>query len=100
MNEEQDKRSAEKAEGTILKSRGRKLEITGLGVVASLVVSFWSLVSDGTLPLSEYLVFLCLMLISAGAMVWRIVKLSPDEGAEDVQERLQPGVYRVSFREQ
>jgi hypothetical protein len=97
VNTDQDKSDVEKDERAILKSRGRSLEITGLGVVACLVVSFWSLVRDGTLPLSEYLVFLSLMLVSAGAMVWRIVKLSPED-AED-QERLQPGVYRVSFRE-
>lgn len=98
MNDDQNNDGATKDESTILKSRRRSLEITGLGVVASLVVSFWSLVSDGTLPLSQYLVFLSLMLVSAGAMVWRIVRLSPDEGVEE--KRLEPGVYRVSFRGQ
>jgi hypothetical protein len=94
MDQKDENCDAQK-EGAILKSRGRRLEVTGLGVVASLVVAFWSLVTDGTLGLSQYLVFLSLMLISAGAMVWRIVKLAPHE--EDEEKRLEPGVYRVSF---
>jgi len=55
------------------------------------------LVSDGTLPISQYLVFVSFLLVSAGAMVWRIWKLAPD-GLTIVEKRLEPGVYRVSFR--
>jgi hypothetical protein len=95
VNEEKEASGAEKTDASpILKSRGRSLEITGLGVIASLILSFWSLVSDGTLPFSQYLVFVCFLLVSAAAMVWRIWKLSP--GSKKA-EQLEPGIYRVSF---
>jgi hypothetical protein len=54
-------------------------------------------VGDGTIQFSQYLVFLVFMLISAAGMVWRIWKLGPRAQAVPA-ERLQPGVYRVSFR--
>ena len=95
MDERQDIGKSEKSESAVLKSRGHSLEVTGLGVVASLIVSFWSLVSDGTLPLSQYLVFVSFLLVSAAAMVWRIWKLSPN--GEKASKGLEPGVYRVSF---
>jgi len=100
MSEERENRGSdtnENGKGAILKSHGRSLEITGLGVVASLALAFWSLVSDGTLLLSQYLVFLSFLSISAGGMVWRILKLTPD-GRSIAEKRLKPGVYRVSFR--
>ena len=101
MNEEQDRNQESDPEANgrsaLLKSRGRSLEITGLGIIVSLVVAFWSLVGDGTIQFSQYLVFLACMLISAAGMVWRILKLTPQNRAVPV-ERLQPGIYRVSFR--
>lgn len=101
LNEEQDRNQESDPEANgrsaLLKSRGRSLEITGLGIIVSLVVAFWSLVGDGTIQFSQYLVFLACMLISAAGMVWRILKLTPQNRAVPV-ERLQPGIYRVSFR--
>ncbi len=79
-----------------LKSRGRELETTGLGVIASLIIAFWSLVGDGTLSISQYLVFVSLLLVSAAGMVWRIWKLSPRGELRPV--RLKSGrAYRVTF---
>jgi hypothetical protein len=100
-NEDQDRnqKSGPEANGrkSLLRSRGRSLEITGLGVIACFVVAFASLVGDGTIQLSQYLIFLAMMLISAGGMVWRIVRLTPRPQPIAV-ERLAPGAYRVSFR--
>lgn len=101
MNENQNKNqeSDSEADGrnALLKSRGRSLEIFGLGAIASLVLSFWSLVGDGTIEFSQYMVFVAFMLISAAGMVWRIWKLAPRAQVVPI-ERLQPGIYRVSFR--
>lgn len=99
LNEDQNKNheSDSEANGPLLKSRGRSLEITGLGIIISLVVAFGSLVGDGTIPLSQYLVFVSLMSISAAGMVWRIRKLTPQAQAIPA-DRLRPGAYRVSFR--
>jgi hypothetical protein len=100
VNEDGENRQESDAEWNgrngLLKSHGRWLEVKGLGFIAALIVAFWSLVSDGTLPLSQYLVFLSLMLVSAGGMVWRIWKLNPEKHTK-ASDRLQPGVYRVSF---
>lgn len=76
-------------------SGGRSLEVTGLGLIAALILAFWTLVSDGTLPLSQYLFFVAMLLISAAALVWRLRHLSP--AGEDSERRLPPGVYRVVF---
>lgn len=87
--------------GSTLNCHGRSLEILGMGVVVSLIISFGCLVSDGTLALDQYLVFLLLMLVCAGAIVWRIWNLVPDERTirgEDEDERLKPGGYRISFK--
>jgi hypothetical protein len=81
--------------GSPLKSTGRTLEITGLGIIASFILAFWSLVGDGTLRLSQYLVFVALLLISAGGMVWRLWKLGP--ARDGVARVLEPGAYRVTF---
>jgi hypothetical protein len=101
VEEDRDKNaksdSQANGENALLKSRGRSLEIVGLGAIASLILSFWSLVGDGTIQFSQYLVFVAFMLISAAGMVWRIWKLAPRAQAVPV-ERLQPGTYRVSFR--
>lgn len=94
-----EKGSNEKGKSAALKSCGRSLEITGLGVVASLIVSFGSLVMDGTLPLDQYLVFLSLMLVGAGALIWRIWNLVPDgRTIRKEDERVQPGEYRIVFK--
>ena len=76
-------------------SGGRTLEVTGLGLIVALILSFWTLVSDGTLPLPQYLVFVAMLLISAAALVWRLRHLSP--AGEDPERRLPPGAYRVVF---
>jgi hypothetical protein len=96
-NRESDQESDAGTHGrkALLKSQGRSLEVTGLGVVTSLAVAFGSLVGDGTMQLSQYLVFLSFMMISAAGMVWRIWRLRPQAIPA---ERLQAGVYRVSFR--
>jgi hypothetical protein len=69
--------SIEQATDVNLKPSERSLEVTGLGVIVSLIVAFWSVVQDGTLPLSQYLVFVAFLLVSAGGLVWRILKLAP-----------------------
>lgn len=68
----------------MLKSQGQSLEVTGLGVIAALIIAFWSLVGDGTLPLSQYLVFVAFMLVSASGLVWRI--LNPTSPRKDSGE--------------
>jgi hypothetical protein len=80
----------------LLRSKDGSAEILGLGVIASLIVAFWTLVADGTLPLSQYMVFVALLLVSAGAMVWRIWRLYPRDSAPG-ERKLPPGAYRVSF---
>lgn len=82
----------------MLKSCGRSTEVTGLGIIASLVIAFGTLVGDGTILFSQYVVFLALMAISAGGIVWRLCKLAPDGTVRRKEdERVQPGLYRVSF---
>jgi hypothetical protein len=85
--------------GSLPNCQGHSFEITGLGVVASLIISFGCLVSDGTLPLDQYLVFLLLMMVCAGAMVWRIWNLVPDgQMTRKEDRRLEPGEYRIEFK--
>jgi hypothetical protein len=85
-----------KAASAPTKSRGRSFEVTGLGIVAALIVAFWSLVSDGTIPFNQYLVFLSFMLVGAAGLVWRLFKLAPG-GRLKNEKTLRAGVYRVSF---
>lgn len=103
LNESGEKPELESSEvegrNGLLKSRGRSLEVTGLGIIVSLMVAFWSLASDGTIRLSEYLIFLSFLLISASAMIWRICTLAPNN-RKVAAARLQPGSYRVSFAQQ
>ena len=63
-------------------------------MIVSLVVAFWSLVGDGTIQLSQYLIFFSLMMISAAGMVWRIFRLTPQAATTD---KLQAGIHRVTF---
>jgi hypothetical protein len=69
--------SKKDATGAVLDSSGVSLEVTGLGMIASVIIAFWGFVGDGTLPLTTYLVFVAFLLVSAGGLVWRIVKLAP-----------------------
>jgi hypothetical protein len=99
QEKQQPKKTEKDSEKVLLKSRRRSLEVTGLGIVASLTVAFWRLASDGTIRISEYLIFVSFLLVSAGAMLWRIFRLAP-ETPKAAEERLQPGIYRVSFAQQ
>ncbi|HEY6491434.1 MAG TPA: hypothetical protein VIY99_20065 [Terracidiphilus sp.] len=84
-----------KANGTstAFKSHGSSLEVTGLGMIAALILAFGSLVTDGTLLFAQYLVFVAFLLVSAGGLAWRLCKLHSTDNAG----RVQPGVYRVTF---
>jgi hypothetical protein len=100
MNEDresvQEGDSKKKSQRALLKTCGREPEITGLGIIASLIIAFWTLVGDGTIPFSDYLVFVSLLLVSAAGMAWRIWKLGP--GGELRTVPLKPGqAYRVTF---
>lgn len=83
----------EKVASEPLRSRGRSLEVTGLGMIAALILAFGSLVTDGTLLLAQYLVFVAFLLVSAGGLVWRLCVLHSTDHAD----RVQPGAYRVTF---
>jgi hypothetical protein len=73
--------SAKHASDAIFWSSERSVEVTGLGAIACFIISFWTLVGDGMLTLSQYLVFVAFLLVSAGGLVWRILKLAPSRGA-------------------
>jgi hypothetical protein len=74
--------SMEHAANAIPGSSEGTLEVTALGMIACLIIAFWSLVGDGTLPLSAYLVFVAFLLVSAVGLVWRILKHTPRIGTE------------------
>lgn len=65
----------------LLKSCEHSVEVTGLGFIAALIMAAWPLVSDGTLKLSDYLVFVAFLLVSAGGLVWHLVRLAPNNKA-------------------
>ncbi len=67
--------SYKQEQGQIPKSHGRSTEVTGLGMIAALIGASWTLVTDGTLRLSEFLIFAAFLLAGAGGLVWRILKL-------------------------
>lgn len=94
MNERKDVAvkvdSAKHAIDSFPKSSEGSLEVTGLGLIACLIIAFWSLVGDGTLPISQYLVFVAFLLVSAGGLVWRILKLAPTRRAKSAEPQ-QPG---------
>jgi hypothetical protein len=83
--------SMEHAANAIPGSSEGTLEVTGLGMIACLIIAFWSLVGDGTLPLSTYLVFVAFLLVGAVGLVWRILKHAPRIGAE-CGEPQKPGI--------
>jgi len=60
-----------------LRSNDYSIEVTGLGIIAALAIAFAGLVSDGMLPLSQYLGFLGFLLVGADGLVWRILWLAP-----------------------
>ncbi len=69
-------------QGEIPKSRGRSTQVSGLGMIAALIAACWSLVTDRTPRLSEFLLFVALLLFSAGGLVWQMLKPAPNRGAE------------------
>lgn len=69
------------ARDDLLKPREHSVEVTGLGIISILIVVSWPLVSDGTLRLSDYLVFVAFLLVSAGGLVWRLARLAPNQQA-------------------
>ncbi len=85
MREEKDNSheggSPEQTRDDLLKSREHSAEVTGIGMIAALIVASWPLVSDGTLMLSDYLVFVAFLLVSAGGLVWRLARLAPNRRA-------------------
>jgi len=52
-------------------------EVTGLGIIAALLVGFAGLVTDGSLPLNQYLVFAAFLLVSSCGLTWRMVTPAP-----------------------
>jgi hypothetical protein len=73
--------SARQTSNSIVNSPDRAAEVTGLGVIAALMIAFGSLVIDGSLPLSQYLVFATFLLVSAGGLGWRMWRLAPGRTA-------------------
>jgi hypothetical protein len=73
---------ASQAENSILQSREGSREVTALGAITAVLVAFASLVHEGSLPLVDYLVFAAFLLVGAGALVWRLVKLGPAHKAK------------------
>jgi hypothetical protein len=73
--------SMKKPRELINTSNDHTFEVTGLGIIAALTVAFGGLVTDGTLPLNQYLVFAAFLLVSAGAMAWRIFKTAPSRAS-------------------
>jgi hypothetical protein len=59
---------------TVFGSTEQSVEVTGLGMIAALIISSWFLVSDGTLELANYILFAVFLVASAGVLVWRIVR--------------------------
>ncbi len=48
-----------------------------MGVIAALMIAFASLVVDGTLRFSQYLVFAAFLLVGGAVLLWRIFDLAP-----------------------
>ena len=62
-------------------SCAHSLEVIGLGIIGSLIVAVWTLVADGTLRLSDYLVFVAFLLVSAGGLAWRLGNLANNQSS-------------------
>ena len=58
-------------------SHRRTPQVTGLGLIACLAIAIGSLVCEGTLPFTNYLVFLAFLLVGAGGLVWRMLTPGP-----------------------
>lgn len=80
MREEKDNlregNECPQTEDSRFKSHKQSLEITGLGMLAALMIAPYSLVGDGTLKLSDYLVFVGFLLVSAWGLAWRLLRLA------------------------
>jgi hypothetical protein len=61
--------------------REHPVEVTGLGIVAALVIAVLFLVSDGTLRLSVCVEVITVLLLVAGGLIWRLAKLLPGRKA-------------------
>jgi hypothetical protein len=79
MSEKKDNPGQSDSHGTadadLLNSSKHSFEVTGLGIIASLIISSWPLVVDGTLGISNYCVFVAFLLVGAAGMAWRLIKL-------------------------
>ena len=75
------------ATGPALNSPEGSLEVTGLGLIACLVIAFFTFVRDGSLPLSSYLWFISFLLAIALALVVRIVKRAHSSNAESAEPK-------------
>lgn len=51
----------------------QSLEVTGLGMITCVVIASGSLVVDGSLELSHFLVFAGFLFVSAAGLVWRLL---------------------------
>lgn len=65
--------SRDQTNDSLLDPRGRP-EVTGLGIIASLIIASCFLVQNGTLPLAGFVISLVILLLSASALALRIVK--------------------------
>ena len=65
---------ADHATDEFVNSSKASFEVTGLGLITCLIIAFWPLASDGTMPLSGYLALVALLLVAAGVLLWRILK--------------------------
>jgi hypothetical protein len=79
--------SIEQTRETVGASTAHSIEVTGLGIIAALLVACAGLVSDGSLPLNQYLVFAAFLLVSSGGLAWRIFKSPPARAAKSAGPR-------------
>jgi hypothetical protein len=74
--------SKEQATKMVFTPSKYSLEVTGLGMIAALLLGASKFVIEGTLPLSQFLVFAGFLVVSMGGLVWRIVSLAPARTAK------------------
>jgi hypothetical protein len=48
-------------------------EVTGLGIIASIIVPSWFLVRGGTLRFSSFLIITAVLPVSAGGLIYRLL---------------------------